>query len=290
MYKDPLKKFRTVSSLLIANLTVSDLLGACLSLIVESEISSEPKQNPKLSSTVTSLYLPWLIATTAQPSYHTVILLSFERYAAIAHPFRYCDLVVTKSALLVMVISWLLAFAISTPLFYVCSLYKLRSNIGNQIYAINTFILVAIILVLLPLTHSSLIRQRKNVMGMMARNRALQTHKLNVEKNFGNTMSLVCFTLILFTSPYVVVFFFLTTDCNSCIVNNYFRSIWMYFRIFFALHFGINPIMALRRPSYQDSLKNLLPKKIRCTERRNQPKPRPSVEILYKNMRSKVQI
>ena len=55
MYKDPLKKFRTVSSLLIANLTVSDLLGACLSLIVESEISSEPKQNPRLSSTVSSL-------------------------------------------------------------------------------------------------------------------------------------------------------------------------------------------------------------------------------------------
>ena len=279
MYKDPLKRFRTVSSLLIANLAVSDLLGACFSLVVESEMSSEHKQNPRLSSTATSLYLPWLIATTAQSSYYTVILISFERYAAIAHPFRYRDLAVTKSAILVTVISWLLAFVISTPLFFVRSLYKIRSYVGNQMYAINTFILVAIILVLYPLTHSSLRRQRKKVTSMMARNRIVETHKLKVEKNFANTMSLVCFSLILFTSPYIVVFFFLTTDCNSCVVNDYFQSIWMYFRIFFALHFGINPIIyALRLPSYQDSLMILLPKKIRCTGRRSQPKARTPVE------------
>ena len=278
MYKDPLKRFRTVSSLLIANLAVSDLLGACFSLVVESEIRQNPTQNFNVTlgpSTSTSLYLPWLIATTAQSSYYTVILISFERYAAIAHPFRYRDLVVTKSALLVTVISWLLAFGISTPLFFVHKLYKLRSYIGNQTYAINTFILVAIILVLYPLTHTSLRRQRKKVISMMTSNKTLQAHKLKVEKNFANTMFLVCFSLILFTSPYVVVFFFLTTDCNSCIINNHFLSIWMYFRIFFALHFGINPIIyALRLPCYQDSLLQMLPANIRCTRRRNQPKQR----------------
>lgn len=277
MYKDPLKKFRTVSSLLIANLAVSDLLGAGFSLVVESEITQNPTYSP---STSTSLYLPWLIATTAQSSYYTVILISFERYAAIAHPFRYRDLVVTKSALLVMVISWLLAFAISTPLFFIHELYKIKSHIGNQTYAINTFILVAVILVLYPLTHSSLRRQRKKVMGMMASNKMLQAHKLKVEKNFANTMSLVCFSLILFTSPYVVVFFFLTTDCNSCIVNNHFLSIWTYFRIFFALHFGINPIIyALRLPCYRDSLLHVLPPSIRCTGRRNQPKAKPRTYV-----------
>ena len=273
MYKDPLKRFRTPSALLISNLTISDLLGACFSLAIEGEnLRYTSLKHSKFSSDSTTLYLPWLVATTAQSSYYTVILVSFERYFAIAHPFRYRTLVVTKSTLLVVMVSWLLAFAISTPSIFVRELYELTDT-GNTIYAINSFILIAIILVLYPLTHASLRRQRKEVLTMNANNKKLRKNKLKIEKNFANTMFLVYFTLLLFTSPYVVTFFFKTTDCNSCLLNNKFLYIWTYFRIFFAVHFGVNPVIyALRLPCYRESLLHMF-KKPRRTARTNQPTP-----------------
>ncbi len=270
MYKDPLKRFRTPSALLIANLAISDLLGACFSLAIECEIAKNPRYH---TSDITTLYLPWLAATTGQCSYYTVILVSFERYAAIAHPFRYRDLVVIKNTLFAIIASWLLAFAISTPSIFVQKLYEITDT-GNSIYAMNTFILTAIILVLYPLTHSSLRRQRKQVLSMNASNGKLRQNKLKIEKDFANTMFLVCVSLILFTSPYVVMFFFKTTDCISCILNNYFLTIWMYFRIFFAVHFGVNPVIyALRLPCYRQSLLNLLSVNQVRAVRTNQPTP-----------------
>lgn len=271
MYKDPLKRFRTPSALLLANLAISDLFGACFSLAIECEFS----QNPRYATSVlTTHYLPWLVATTAQSSYYTVMLVSFERYTAIAHPFRYRVLIITKYTVIAMVISWLLAFAISTPLFFGQDIHKITYT-GNPIYAIYTFILIATILVLYPLTHSSLRRQRKQVLTMNASNTKLRRNKMKIEKNFANTMFLVCLSLILFTSPYVVVFFFTTTECNSCILNNYFLHIWTYFRIVFAMHFGVNPVIyAWRLPCYRDSLLNLLPvmkNRVGRALRRNHP-------------------
>ena len=256
MYKDPLKRFRTSSSLLLANLAVSDFLGACFSLGIENEISKNPNYS---SSILTSLYLPWLVATTAQSSYYIVMLVSFDRYAAIAHPFRYRDFAVTKYTLLVIITAWLFAFAISTPLFFIPDIHR-NINPGNKIYAINTFILIAIILVLYPLTHSSLRRQRKQVLTMNGNNNKLRINKLKVEKDFANTMFLVCIALVLFSCPHIVAFYFRTTECNSCITDNNFQTVWQYFRIFIALHFGVNPIIyALRLPCYRESLLALFP-------------------------------
>ena len=289
MYKDPLERFRTPSALLIVNLTTSDLLGACFSLAIEGENLRYTSLKPsKFSSDLTTVYLPWLVATTAQSSYYTVTLVSLERYFAIAHPFRYRTLVVTKSTLFALMLSWLLAFGISTPIIFVRELYELTDT-GNTVYAVNSFVLMAIILVLYPLTHASLRRQRKKVLTMNANNEKLRKNKLKVEKHFANTMYLVYFSLLLFTSPYVVIFFFKTTDCNSCMLNNYFLNIWTYFRIFFALHFGVNPVIyALRLPCYKESLLHMLPSlKHHRTVQMNQPTPsRPGADVTLSETRT----
>lgn len=276
LYKDPLKRLRTPSSLLIGNLGISDLLGACFSLAIETQIFQDAKYKPNSSTT---LFLPWLVATTAQSSYYTVVMVSLERYAAISHPFRYRVLVVTRHVLFLMIITWLLAFAISTPLFFTTELRN-TTNTGNKIYAIHTFTLIVVILVLYPLTHSSLKSQRKHVLTMNTSNQKLRMKKLKIEKQFANTMFLVWVTLIVFTSPYVVVFFFTTTNCYSCILNNHFLHVWMYFRIFFAIHFGVNPVIyAWRLPCYRKSLLvSLSFTKYRSATRKNQGMPSISVK------------
>lgn len=271
MYKDPLKKFRTPTAVLMANLAVSDLHGAVFGLVIHTEVT----QN-QLTSDVTTLYLPWLVVTMAQCSYYTVIMISIERYIAVAFPIRYRSVVLMKYVIAAIVIFWLLSFVVSTPLYFGQHRHKVFGG-ENYFFAINTFILVTVILVLYPLTYSSLRNQRKRLLTMNANNSHLRNSKLKVEQSFANTMLLVYASLILFHFPYVVVFVYYVRKCNSCLLDNIFLHIWTYFRIAYTIHYGVNPIIyALRLPSYKHSLMHFSPRKKRRDLGANGPSLVPS--------------
>lgn len=248
LYKDPLKRFRNSSSFLILNLVVADLSGASISLL-------HKVYDPKDELAVNILL--WFVAATLQCSFCTMMFVSFDRYVAIAFPFRYRVWENPKRTILINIAVWILSLSLSSLLIFIPSVSSQFAP--TKAYAANIFILFGIIVVFYTITHRSFRRQQKHLFSMKSINQQLRQQKLRIEKNLANTMLLVSFSLQFFTSPYLVLFLFQEANCLSCIMNAYFQSFWSYWPSLFALYYATNPIIyAWKLQSYRKSLKQLL--------------------------------
>ena len=247
-YKDPLKRFRSSSSFLILNLAIADFCGASLRLL---DIVYKSKNQ------MTIKIIHWLIEAPLQCSFITAMFVSLDRHVAIAFPFKYRAMDRPKRMIIVNTGVWLFSLSLCAILYFVPSISN--SFAPNMVYPVNIFILCAIILVFYTSTHRTFRRQRKQLFTLNSTNQQLCQQKLKTEKNLANTMLLVSFSLILFTTPYMLLYFFTQTKCFSCILNNYFQEFWSYWPSLFTFVYITNPIIyAWKIPNYRKSLKKLL--------------------------------
>ena len=247
LYKDPLKRFRNSSSYLILNLAVIDLSGASINLFL---------QISNLGMSFTKFLLS-LVAATTHCSFITLMFVSFDRFLAIAYSLQYRSLVLPKRIIAMILFAWVTSLSLSVLLYFVPQISAHLA--GTGFYAVNIFILTGTILAIYPLTYRKFRSQRRQLFSLNSTNQQLRREKLKTEKNLAKTMFLVSLSLILFTSPYLVMFLFVITGCNSCILNKHVLNFWTFYRCFFALHFGLNPVIyAWRLPSYRKSLRILL--------------------------------
>lgn len=251
LYKDPLKRFRNASSFLIFSLAIADLSGACLILVID-KFSSE------ISSILAFEILSWLIAATYQCSFITLMFISLDRYLVVTYPLRYRAMARPRRTIaIIIVVVWLVSSSVTCPLFFTPPI-KARISVV-EIYSANLFIIIGMILTFYPLTYVSFRRQRRQLVSLNSTNQQLRQEKLKTEKNIANTMFLVSLSLIVFTSPYIVMFVFYVTNCQSCILNKHFQKMWTYYQLFIILRFSINPVIyAWRLPNYRKSFQRLI--------------------------------
>ena len=247
-YKDPMKRFRNSSSFLILNFVIADISGASLRLL---QNVYKPKDQMIIKITL------WLLSAALLCSFGTAMFVAFDRYVAIAFPFQYRAMDRTKRTIVVNTTVWLFSLSLCSILFFIPSIFN--SLAPSVVYPVNIFILFAVILVFYSSTHRRFRQQRKQLFNLNTTNQQLRQQKLKTEKNLANTMLLVSFSLILFTTPYMLMFFFIQTNCLSCIMNTHFLEFWLYWPFLFPILYVTNPIIyAWKIPVYRKSLKQLL--------------------------------
>ena len=207
-YKDPMKRLRNSSSFLILNFVIADISGASLRLL-----QNVYKPKDQMIIKITS----WLLSAALLCSFGTAMFVSFDRYVAIAFPFQYRAMDGTKRTIVVNTTVWLFSLSVCSFLFFIPSIFN--SLAPSVVYPVNIFILFAVILVFYTSTHRKFRQQRKQLFTLNTTIQQLRQQKLKTEKNLANTMLLVSFILILFTTPYMLMFFFIQTNCLSCIIN-----------------------------------------------------------------------
>ena len=230
-YKDPMKRFRNSSSFLILNFVIADISGSSIRLLLNVY---KPKDHMIMKIT------SWLLSAALLCSFLTAMFVSFDRYVAITFPFQYCAMARTKRTIVVNTTVWLFSLSLCSILFFIPSISN--SPVPSVIYPVNIFILFAVIVVFYTSTYRTFRQQRKQLFNLNTTNHQLRQQKLT-ERNLANTMLLVSFTLILFTTPYMLMFFFIHTNCLSCIMNSHFQEFWSYWPFLFPFLYVTNPII-----------------------------------------------
>ena len=207
-YKDPMKRFRNSSSFLILNFVIADISGASIRLI---QTVFKPKDQMIIMITF------WLLSAALLCSFVTAMFISFDRYVAVAFPFKYRATDRTKRTIVINTTVCFFSLSLCSFLFFNPSILNYLAP--SVVYPVNIFILFAVILVFYTSTHRKFRQQRKQLFTLNTTIQQLRQQKLKTEKNLANTMLLVSFILILFTTPYMLMFFFIQTNCLSCIIN-----------------------------------------------------------------------
>lgn len=263
MYKDPLQRFRNSTSYFIINLTIADLLS-----IVSGLCNSIFQIDQRKGGKITEEILACLDGIGVQCSFLITMIFAIDRYMAIAHPYKYQDIVIKKYFLIAFIlIPWCFAI-IALPLIYFAPAYKGGKTL-TRLFAGDIIALICITLIVHPLTHWTFKKNIKKLANSSFTNKQIMGDNLKIAKVLATTVLVVSVCLITFMSPYLVAFIVNLVGCDKCYLSHAFLSFWMYYPLLMSVRLMINSVVyAWRLPLYRQSLKALVHLKCGNTRRR----------------------
>ena len=250
IYKDPLKRFRNTPSYFIGNFTIADFVSI-ISGICDSIFNLHPD---KTSQEIAGCFA----AIGLQSSFLIIMLFAIDRYAAIAHPYKYQNFMRRRIVLVILIFfPWCFSI-IALPVIYFAPAYRSGKTL-TKLFAGDVIALTAISLIVHPLTYRTFKRQIKDLSSSSYTNKQMQKENLKIAKVLSTTVLVVSICLIAFMSPYLVAFSVILADCNQCLLSHAFLSFWLYYPLLTAIRLMTNSLVyAWRLPLYRESLKALI--------------------------------
>ena len=258
LWRDPINRFRTSPSLIIANLALADIVAAVGGLGSTAIIFT-----CKLDCLDTHKLFACIQTVGLQNSFFFIALLAFDRFFAISHPYRYGTIFGSKLCRgFLCLLGWATGSILSPLAHYVeLNEEKGREFVLYQLYVVDITVLAVITVILYPLNYYNYLRKkrflRSSVHPAQIKEDLCLAHSLNVS-------SMIVAT-VLFTSmtPYVVILVYTLKSCILCLVNENFQKFWVNYQAAIAVVLFINPIIyTWRLPLYRKSsvvvAKNLL--------------------------------
>ena len=250
IYRDPLKRFRNPPSYFIANFTIADLVSI-ISGICDSIFYLHPE---KTSQEIAGCFA----AVGLQSSFLIIMLFAIDRYAAIAHPYKYQNFMRKKIVLVILILCPWCFSTIALPVIYFAPAFSSGKTL-TKLFAGDVIALTAISLIVHPLTYWTFKRKIKELSSSSYTNKQMRKENLKIAKVLSTTVLVVSVCLITFMSPYVVAFSFILADCNQCLLSHTFVSFWQYYPLLTAIRLMTNSLVyAWRLPLYRESLKALI--------------------------------
>ena len=252
IYKDPLKRFSNTPSYFIGNFTIADLVSI-ISGICDSIFHLNPQKTQQIQEIVGCF-----AAIGIQSSFLIIMIFAIDRYIAIAHPYKYQNIMTNKFVLVILLsFPWCFS-AIALPVIYFAPAYRHKRTLTN-LFAGDVIALTAISIMVHPLTYWTFKRKTNNLSTSSCANKQIQKENLKIAKVLSNTVLLVSICLITFTSPYLVAFSFSLAECDQCFLSNAFQSFWKYYPLITAIRLMTNSfVYAWRLPLYRESLRALV--------------------------------
>lgn len=263
IYKDPRKSLRSPSSLLIANLSVSDLLLGLGLLLVALRDAHRYEQVHMPSVRIIKAVIYTLYSTTVFVSGYTIIAMSTACYIAISKPLEYKSIITKKRTKIFIGILWVISLA--TCIFPATSIPERTYTL---IYLHTHGSLPAVLLSVIYVNVFRALGKRSRDLRLNGNNR----HVLERERKMTYTIIIILGLFFITYMPQYVTLHLLHF-CKSCQESITFHKADVATSRFLCLSSAINPfVYAWRVPKYRmaffDCLK-LFRKKLKHSSQMN---------------------
>ena len=260
--KDPLKRFRNSGSVFIASLAMADMITATY-IFISKVVLLVVFPPPAVARIVTSSFM----SIGTQSSFLVVITLAFERFMAVAFPFRHKVMFTMRRACYTNTGIWCVALLME-PIFH---LVPDPRNLWFLVFFAEILLACLMTLFIYPVVHYKFCCEGKQLSTCIARASGYANRRLELKKRLTVTILLVTVVLLVFTVPYFMTNVFRWTGCNECILNSVYKKVVVYYPVIYVSHFIMNPLIyAWRLPVYRQSLTVMICRPTRLSQSPNQ--------------------
>ena len=203
IYKDPLKKFRNATAVLVVSLSIADFLTGCVTAVdvgIAHILEGMAMQDVMLQAKIVS-------QITVRASVCIMIIFAVERFIAVAFPYVYRSSVTIPKTILCCVLCWLLAIVTS------CLELVVERDLYDVVFLYLIFVLP---LVTIIFTYSAAYYMVLHRHGRLYQKEKISRRSAEMQKQLMTTACLII--LVFFVS--LVPFWVLTTIrryCKECV-------------------------------------------------------------------------
>ena len=253
LYKDPLKRFRNSFNIFLTSLTIANILTVT-SLLLSKALPLVTYPLPAVAEAV----LRSALVSGMQSSFLVVTCINLERLVGVAFPFRHKSLVTTRRTCFANLAIWCVSIPLD-PLLYNQPMLRVA---WIQLYAAEILCLCFISLIVYPIMLMKYLRGEVRRAEIMSPSKFWRAERLRRKRCLTCTVLLITVTMVIFTVPYLLLSVFVWIDCIGCLLAPAFLELLVFYRIVYAGHFGLNPLIyAWRLPDYRRSLVSLVCKR-----------------------------
>lgn len=268
LYRDPLNKFRTPSTVLVTNLAIADALTG-LFVMTRTILMLQEDFNP-----IGFGFILYFTLWAMQCSFFTVLFIAWERLFAVTYPLRFRNYVTKVHMFLLSLAGWLISFVLSNlPLIAGDSAGKLIFlTFGILNFVITCFIVTAYYFIYKVLKRKQLEMERygdpcdtpRRNIGSLGRKRSA----LSENKRLINTFLVITVILLLTGFPMMVLMSTVALCSTKCSIAAY--KILLTYEPLLMLNFIVNPLVyAFQLPTYRQAFLTVF----RCTKQSNVIQP-----------------
>lgn len=268
IYQDPRKSLRSPSSLLIANLSVSDLLLGFGVLLIAVRDTYRYKQlhMPFIGIIKAVIYI--IHITTVFIGGYSIIAMSIACYIAISRPLEYKSIITAKRIKIFIVVVWVIS--LSTCVFPVTSVPQ---NIYELIYAHTHASLPAVLLALIYVSVFRALARRSRDL-QLSGSKSISDNKHVLERQRKMTLTVIIILGLFFMTympQYITVH--LLHFCKSCQESINFHKVDVAASRLLCLSSAMNPfVYAWRVPKYRSAFfecLKIIRKRLKLSSRMN---------------------
>ena len=252
LYKNPLKRFRSPFNVFITSMALADTLTT-ISLLLSKVLSFVTYPLP----TVAEVLLGCFLVSGTQSSFLVATCLTLDRFMAVTCPLRHKVFMSTRRACFANLAIWIVSLSLD-PLVNIEAKFLV---LWFQIYAAEILCLCVTSMVIYPaiLMKFHKAEARRTTSMTCEPRQKWRDNRMRLKRNLTCTVLLITVAMVIFTVPYFLSSLFVWFSCTLCLLSPVFQRLLVFYRMFYVIYFGINPIIyAWRLSEYRRSLSILL--------------------------------
>lgn len=257
IYKDPLKKFRNATAVLVVSLGIADFLTGCVTALDVG--ITHILEGMAMQKDIIMLQAKIVSQITVRASLCIMIMFAVERFIAVAFPYVYRKSVTIPKTIVFCALCWMIAIVTS------CLELLVERDLYDVVFLYLIFVLPLLTIIS---TYSAAYCALLHRHGRLYKKKKISRRSAEMQKQL---MTTSCLIILVFFASLVPFWVFTTIRryCKECVQQKWFIAGYRFSIPILYINSALNPLLyAWRMRPYRQSFQALFQKSRRVGDRR----------------------